>query len=216
MNRSLGAVRYPIAGPAGERPLLAIWIAFSLAVVVPLVPLFLVVGYLVRALVANERGESLPPFLADGWRLLRQSAGGAALCALFLGPPLLALVVTIYGVIFSSSGGDVPTVRILAGSTAVLLVGLLALYLLPIALTTYGRTGSLRSALSLSSLRAAGSHGAYFVGWTLGCVGLCFAAALGRVLFAVPRIGPVLGTLPLAYGLLVAGHVWGRAVGRTR
>lgn len=217
MDRSLGTLRYPIAGPVGERPLLATWIALALALFVPLLPLLPVVGYLVRTLVASERGESLPPFLTDASTLLRRSAGGAALCLLFLGPPLAAMVVTIYGVIFSTTGGGgVPTVRILAGSTAVLLVGLVALYLLPIALTTYGQSGSLRSAVSLSSLRSVGGHGAYFVGWTVGCVALCFAAALGRVLYVIPSVGPLLGMLPIAYGLLVTGHVWGRGIGRAR
>lgn len=143
------------------------------------------------------------------------SLGATALCLLFLGPPLVALVVTIYGVLFSS-GGDVPTVRFAAGSTAVLLAGMVGLYLLPITLTTYGREESLRSSLSLASIREVGTHGGYFVGWTIGCVAFSLAASVGSVLFTVPRLGPLLGTLPLAYGLLVTANFWGRAVARSR
>lgn len=211
------AFRSPLAGRRRERPLLALWVALALAVVVPVLPLVPVVGYVVRALAASARGESLPPALSDLPALLRQSAGGLSLCLLCLGPPLVALLVTVYGLVsISTTGGSVPTLRFLAGSTAVLLAGLLGLYFLPITLTIYGITGSLRAALSPSRLRPVAGHGAYFVGWTLGALALAFAAGFGSALSTVPRLGPLLATFPLAYGLLVATFFWGRGIETTR
>jgi|GEM_PF-1880022 len=209
------ALRSPVDGPRGERPLLAVWIALALAVVVPVLPLVPVVGYLVRALAATARGDQMPPALSDARTLMGRSVGGSLLCLLCLGPPLAALLVTVYGLI-STTGGSVPRLRFLAGSTAVLLFGLLGLYLLPITLATYGTTGSLRSALSPSPLRPVAGHGAYFIGWTLGALVLAFAAGAGSALFAIPRLGPLLAAFVLAYGLLVTTFLWGRAVGRAR
>jgi len=211
------ALRSPFDGPQSERPLLVVWVALTLAAVVPVLPLVLVVGYLVRALDASARGDPLPPALSDLRRFIGQSLGGCLLCLLFLGPPLAALLVTVYGVVsIGPDGGSVPTLRVLAGSTAVLLFGLLGLSLLPITLATYGTTGSLRSALSLSLLRSIAGHGAYFVGWTLGCLALTLAAGLATALAAVPRIGPLLAALATAYGLLVAVFFWGRGIDRAR
>lgn len=215
MTRLFELARYPIEAETDERPFLAVWLAFAVAAVVPVLPLLPVVGYLPKALAASERGERLPAVLGDGRTLLRRAVGGSALCVLFLGPPLIALLVTIYGVLFSS-GGDVPQIRFLAGSTAVLLSGVVALYLLPIALTAYGREDSLRDALSPGRFREVGGHGAYFYRWTTGAVVLSLAGSAGGILGIVPGIGPVLTGAALAYGLLIAVYYWGRAVGGTR
>jgi hypothetical protein len=217
MRRFIATVTYPIAGETAERPLLAVWIALALTFVIPLLPLLPVIGYLTRLLAASERGAELPPLLDHPTTLLRQSLGGSLLCLPFLVLPIAGLLVTVYGAVsMGGDTGDVPALRFLAGSTAVLFLGLLGFYLLPIALTIYGQNGSLRSAIALAALRRVASHGAYFAGWTAGCVVLSLAGALGMVLLDVHRIGPLLAAFPLAYGLLVTAHIWGRAISRTR
>ena len=216
MRPSTAAVTYPIAGDARERPLLAVWLLFALAVVVPVLPALPVVGYLVRVLTASERGEPMPPFLADWRTLLRRSLGGLVVCLVFLGIPFAALLVTLYGVVTLEPGANAPVGRILAGSTAVLFVGVLGTYLAPVALTVYGREGSLRRAFSVAALRPVAGHAAYFFGWTLGFTALVVAVGVGGALFTVSRAGPLFGTFALAYGLLVAAYLWGRAVERAR
>ncbi|QAU13428.1 DUF4013 domain-containing protein [Halorubrum sp. BOL3-1] len=216
MRPSTSAVAYPVAGDAAERPLLAVWLLLALAVVVPLLPALPVVGYLVRVLAASERGDALPRFLADGRRLLQQSIGGLLACLVFLGVPFAALLVTVYGVVTLEPGANAPVGRILAGSTAMLFVALLGLYLLPISLTVYGQEGSIRRALSPGALRPVAGHPAYFFGWTLGFTALVVTVGVGGALFTLSRIGPLVGTFVLAYGLLVTAYLWGRAVERAR
>lgn len=217
MRSSFATFASPIDGEAAERPLLAVWLALALSLIVPLLPLFPVVGYLVHALAATERGDGFPAFFQDTRGLLRRSFAGSLCCLLFLGLPLVALLVTVNGIVTMDAGaGDVPTVQFLAGSTATLLAALLGFYLLPIALTTYGREQSLRRALSLGSFRDVGGHGAYFFGWTIGCAALTLAAGLAGGLFSVPQLGPLLGTLVLAYGILVTVGIWGRSIARAR
>ena len=216
MRPSTAAVAYPIAGDAAERPLLAVWLLFAVSVVVPVLPALPVVGYLVRVLAASERGDALPPFLADGRTLVRQSIGGIVACLVFLGVPFAALLVTVYGVVTLAPGANAPVGRVLVGSTAVLFTALVGLYLLPVSLAAYGRDGSLRRALSLGTLRPVAGHAAYFFGWTLGVTALVVAVGVGGALFTVTRIGPLFGTLVLAYGVLVAAYLWGRAIERTK
>ncbi|WP_096592612.1 DUF4013 domain-containing protein [Halorubrum ezzemoulense] len=216
MRPSIAAVTYPIAGDAAERPLLAVWLLFALSVVVPVLPAVPVVGYLVRVLAASERGESIPPFLSEPRTLVRRSIGGAVVCLAYLGVPLAALLVTLYGVVSLEPGANAPVGRILAGSTAVLFLGILGTYLAPIALTVYGREGSLGGAFSPDAVRPVAGHAAYFVGWTLGFTALVVTVGVGGALFTLSRLGPLAGTLVLAYGLLVAAYLLGRAVERAR
>ncbi|WP_096394401.1 DUF4013 domain-containing protein [Halorubrum trapanicum] len=216
MRPSIAAVTYPIAGDARERPLLAVWLLFALSVVVPVLPALPVVGYLVRVLTASERGDSMPLFLSDGRTLARRSLGGTAVCLVFLGIPFAALLVTLYGVVTLDPGSNAPVGRILAGSTAVLFLGVLGTYLVPVSLITYGREGSLRRAFSAAALRPVAGHAAYFFGWTLGFTALVVAVGVGGALFTVSRAGPLFGTFVLAYGLLVTAYLWGRAVERAR
>jgi len=216
MRPSTAAVAYPIAGDAAERPLLAVWLLFAVSVVIPVLPALPVVGYLVRVLAASERGDALPPFLADGRTLVWQSVGGVIAGLAFLGVPFAALLVTVYGVVTLTPGANAPVGRVLIGSTAVLVTALVGLYLLPVSLAAYGRDGSLRRALSLGTLRPVAGHAAYFFGWTLGVTALVVAVGIGGALFTVTRIGPLFGTFVLAYGVLVAAYLWGRAIERTK
>lgn len=214
MRPSIAAVTYPIAGDAAERPLLAVWLLFALSAVIPVLPALPVVGYLVRVLVASERGDSMPPFLADGRTLVRRSLGGIVVCVAFLGVPFAALLVTLYGIVTLEPGADAPVAVILAGSTAVLFMGVVGLYLVPIAVTIYGRQGSIRRAFSVAALWPVAGHGAYFFGWTLGFTALVVTVGVGGALFTVSRAGPLIGSFVLAYGLLVATYLWGRAIER--
>jgi len=216
MRPSIAAVTYPVAGDARERPLLAVWLLLALSVVVPVLPAVPVVGYLVRALAASERGDPLPPFFADWRTLLRRSLGGLIVCLAFLGVPFAALLVSVYGVVTLEPGANAPVGRILAGSTAVLFIGLIGTYLAPVSLTAYGRDGSLRRAFSPEALRPVAGHAAYFFGWTLGFTALVVTVGTAGALSTLSRIGPLAGTFALAYGLLVTAYLWGRAVERAR
>ena len=105
MRPSTAAVTYPIAGDAAERPLLAVWLLLALSVVVPVLPAVPVVGYLVRVLAATERGESIPPFLAEPRTLARRSVGGAVVSLAYLGVPFAALLVTLLSVATIATAG---------------------------------------------------------------------------------------------------------------
>ncbi|MFB6295888.1 MAG: DUF4013 domain-containing protein [Halobacteriales archaeon] len=213
----LPALSYPVAGTRRERPLVGLWILLGVAFVVPLLPVVPAVGYLIRVLVASDRGESAPALLADVRTLLEQGIVGAVLVATFLAGPIAVLAITFYGALFGGGGldpGGLSTPAFYAASTAMVISALLGAYLLPIALFRYGRAGAPGAAFEFRWLRGAGTHGAYFAGWTLGATIGTLGIGLARVLADATRIGPVLAALVIAYAAVVTCHVWGRTLAR--
>lgn len=219
----LAALARPFRGPGAERPVLATWLcllAATLAAVVPLLPLLVllpVAGYAVRALVAGAAGDPAPRLLTDPGALLKTGLGAVAVAVAYLAIPAVVLAVTVTGLRSAPAVAtdDLLTLGLVAaGSTTVLFTALVGAYLFPVALTAYGRDGTLRAAVDAGRLRRTGAHWAYFVDWTTAAVALGVAGALARAVWSIPRVGPLAGTAVLAYALLLACHWWGRGVGR--
>jgi hypothetical protein len=181
-----------------------------LAAVIPAIPL---VGYLVRVQSASARGEDAPAMdrPAD---LLRVGAAGVAIAVAYLLVPLVALVVTVYGAITTVEGdlSFFDQVILYGGSTAVLTAFIAASFTIPAAWTAYEEERSLRAAVSPSRLWPILSHAAYFSRWMAGAVALSMAVSFGTVALQVVRVGPIIASLIVAYGLLVAATVWGLGV----
>lgn len=227
-----GALAYPFRGPQRERPVVATWVLFMVGTVVPvlphvpalglIVPLLAVVaatGYLLRVLVASERGQPAPSLVAAPLELLRDGAGCLLVSVAYLAIPFVLLAVTVHGALFTDRVPDpdsFSTLTIYAGSTAVLVLSMLGAYLLPIGLATYGTRGSLRAAFSRSALRIVGTHAAYFAGWTAAFGTFGFVVAIAVPVASAHAGGPVLATGLLAYVSLFTVHVLGRAIARTR
>lgn len=219
----LAALAWPLRGPGAERPVLATWLcllAATLAAVVPLLPilpLLPVAGYGLRALVAGAEGDPAPRLLTDPGDLLRTGLGASVVAFGYLAVPAVVLAVTVTGLQSAPAVGtsDWLTLGLVAaGSTTVLFTALAGAYLCPVALTAYGREGTLRAAVDAGHLRRTGAHWAYFVDWTAAAVTLGVAGTLVRAAWSIQRLGPLVGTAVLAYALLLACHWWGRGVGR--
>lgn len=209
---------YPVGGAAGERPVLAGWILILLAFLVPVLPLIPLLGYLVAVLAASERGDDAPPFLARPRHLLWRGLLATVVLAVYLAIPAIVLVVTVFGAVTVGGlrdAGFVATVTIYAGSTAVLTLSLAGLYLCPVGLGRLGAEGRLRAAFDGAALRSVGGHAAYFVAWVVGALVLGFAGLVATTALSITRLGPVVASLVLAYGSILAVHLWGRGLART-
>lgn len=207
----------PLAGEAGERPLLAAWILVILSFHVPLLPVVPLLGYVVRVLESGADGDAtLPPFASDVAGLVAGGVAAAALCVAYLALPTVLLAATLEAVASAPSppSGFGPAVALLGGVTAVLLVALAAAYCCSIALVRYARERRLRAALDLRAIAGLAVRVDVFVGWVTGVAGVGIGGALASALLAVPRIGPVLAALALAYAVLLASVWMGRGTGR--
>lgn len=212
-----GTLRYPVSGARSERPLLACWILVSLGFLVPVLPLIPFVGYLVRVLVSSARGDRDPPaFLADVSGLVRLGVGGSVVIVGYLAVPLVLLLVTVNGALgFAGElDGFVESLLFFSGSTIVLLVSLLAVYLLPVALISYGRARRLRAAVDRATVLSLPRRLNVFVGWAIGFTVVSVGAGVATAVFGFSRLGPVLAALVITYTLVLASQYIGRAVAR--
>ncbi|NHN40799.1 DUF4013 domain-containing protein [Halorubellus sp. JP-L1] len=209
-----GVFEYPIAGKDREWPVVVGWILVMVSFVIPVAPLVPYLGYLVRVLAASSREDATPPIRTDPVGLLTQGILGSVIVATYLLPPVLALLVTVYGASERAGAVDVgfsDSLVLYAGSTVVLAVFLLAVFLVPIALARYADDG-FRAAFGARGIAPVASHAAYFARWMAGTVALVLTAAFANVAVQVDRAGPVIASLVVAYGVVLAAHLWGVGV----
>jgi hypothetical protein len=196
------ALRYPLAGDAEDRYLVA-WILHLLhALLVPFVPLLGMLGLLGGVTRAAAAGED-PPGFRDLGQILRDTGRVAGVLVAYAVP---ALAVLAGGALVLPTGGpsDVPATPI-----ALLAAGMLGL-LLPLA---YAAPASLAHAVAADSLRAGFDrervgptfgHARYFTQWAAGL------GALAAGVVAVVALGDLLvGHLLAAYFEVLAFACFG-------
>lgn len=208
---------YPVAGETVERPLLAGWILVLLGFLVPILPLIPFLGYLVRVLVSSGAGDTgSPPFMGDGPDTIRLGVSAAAISVVYLAIPVGLLVVTVYGLIESPR---VPrdfagTLIFFSGTTVVLILSLLASYLLPVALTAYGRERRLGAAFDYRTVGHLARSIDVFVGWAIAVAIAAVGAEVGLALLDLSALGPVLAALVFAYTAILTFHCLGGRIAR--
>lgn len=185
------AFRYPLRGDRAVETLLVGGGLHLLSATVPVAPLVVVAGYLVRVLgrtAATDRPElratAEPPRFAGIARLVRDGVVGVALA--YLLAPTLILLVTVDAALSrpgipSGSAG----LAVSLGGVTTLVAALAFVYPLPAALANYGATGRVRAAFDLSALRRAAADARYFVAFWAAAVVLAGIAAVGEPLNAV-------------------------------
>ena len=191
-----------------------------------LVPLFPVLGYVVRVLRATMAGGETPPEF-EGWGDLTVDGLKAFAIAFVYGvvPGIVVLVfggLGLLGVVFGS-GGDGPTLgAALGGLTALvgLLVGfalsLVAAYVVPAALANYAETGRVGAAFDFGALRPILTSGTYANAWLIGLAIVVAAGAVSSLLNVVPFLGTAVGAFVSFYALAAAYYAVGTAWGQLR
>ena len=206
-----------MSGDAVERPLLLAWILIALSFLVPLLPLIPLLGYLGTVVAASARGDGVVPPIPGARSLLFDGVRATAVVLAFLLIPVAALLVTVIAALEGSPSRTdefVGGLFVYGASTAALVGFLAGAYLCPVALARLGTDDSLRAAFDGSALAEAGGHAAYFLGWVVGFVAFVALGLVATALVSVPRLGPLLAALVLAYGSVLACHVWGRSLAR--
>lgn len=218
---------YPVRGNHGETVVVAgIALSFLLAGLLrvggPLgiivgFPLWLVLlGYVVRVLTASADGRTDPPGVGGLRGLVADGLRASVLLALYAIGPLVAMVGGEAALVPLVDGGTPGIAGYLAVliSMLILVVVLPAAFLLPAALTRTGRTGSLRAGLPSRGLVSATRRVDYFVGWSVGVVGIAVVYALATALAAgAGELGSAIAVPLSFYGVVVAAHVVGRSFG---
>lgn len=193
-----------------------------LAVFVPVLPLVVVAGYLVRVLdhAAGTdrtafRTDASPPSFRGIRGLFADGLAAVAIGVSYLSIPVAVLLVTARGLGLVRFGAGGPTfstgVGFLAGSTVTVLLAFAFVYVLPAALTAYARRRRFRAAFDLDLLWPLVTDVRYLAAVVVSVVGLGFASMVARPLNRL-----ALGFFVLFYAETVAATLCGHAVAGIR
>ncbi|MFC6752995.1 DUF4013 domain-containing protein [Halorubrum tibetense] len=185
-----------------------------------LIPVFLVLGYLMRVLRRTTDGVDEPPVFDDWGDLLVDGVKAFVVTFVYSVVPLVALaVVGVFGVgAVLIGGGDSALAGIVGGTLVVALtlvafaVSIAGVYVTPAALSNYAGTGRVSDGFALATIWTVITKKAYAVGWLYAfAVILAGSLAIG-VLSVVPVLGTIAGVFVQFYAVVAAyyivGHTW--------
>lgn len=183
-----------------------------------LVPTFVLLGYLMRALRGTMAGDQRPPAF-DRWGEMTVDGLKAFVVTFVYGivPSIVVLVFGGLGLIGMVAGanGDSGLGAVVGGLTAFagLLLGfvlsLVAAYLVPAALANYAETDRIGAAFDFAELRPVLTSGQYASGWLIAAVVVVGASVVTGLLNVVPLLGLVVGAFVSFYALVSATYVVG-------
>lgn len=174
-----------------------------------IVPLFIVYGYLVRAIRANLAGEPEPPAFGDWGELLVEGLKATVIGFVYMLVPLAAMAITMGGAVMamatgSEAGAAAGFGGIMVGSLLTFVLMLLFGYLATVALVNFAREARLGAAFDVNVIKNVGLSRAFAVPWLLS-----IAVFMGAVLLnVVPLIGTLLAVFANFYALIVASVLW--------
>jgi hypothetical protein len=183
-----------------------------------LIPLFPVLGYVVRVLRRTSTGDDRPPAF-DDWEDLTVTGAKAFVVQLGYGivPAVLAAVFVGAAVLGAVSGSEgaaaVGGVVAAVGILLAVVLGLVAMYLTPAAIANFAEKGTVRAGFAFGDLRPVWTSSTYAKAWLLGFVVVVAAGVVGGIVGVVPVLGQILTAFVTFYALVAAtyivGHAWG-------
>ncbi len=164
-----------------------------------IIPAFIIAGYQVRVLRYAATDEQAPPTFGDWGDLI---VDGLKVFLIVIAYIFIIETVLFIGLMMESVVGTV-----IALVAALLL--LVAIYLLPVALTNFALTGSIGAAFDISTITDAGFTSEYFIA-------LVLAIAVGFVFNIVASFAMVLlfaGVFVMFYAIIVVCYLIGQGCG---
>lgn len=173
------------------------------------VPMFLVSGYLVRAIRANLDGEPEPPAFGGWGELFVDGIKAAVIGFVYMLVPLIVMSVTVGGAVLAmATGGEAGAVVGIGGMLLGLLLSfvlsLLFGYLSAVGLVNFAREERLGAAFDVGVLRDVGLDTGFAVPYLVS-VGVLVVAG---IVASIPVIGFFLGVFVSFYALIVAARLW--------
>lgn len=219
------ALRYPWTGEDRLETIVVGGVLGLLGFLV--VPVFLVLGYLVRVVRRVGEGDEAPPAFDDWGKLLVDGLKAFVVALVYGLVPAVVLTVAALALFVpatfveetgpgapAETGTTVDPVGLVVALAVVALalgVTLAALYLLPAGVAALARTGRFGAAFSPSELRRIGLSGRYATGW-LVAVGISILASVVAGVLAATVAGAVLVPFVNFYGNVAGAYAIGRGV----
>lgn len=174
-----------------------------------IVPLFLVAGYVVRAIRANLEGEPEPPAFGDWGDLLVDGLKAVVIGFLYMLVPFVVMGVTVgTAVMAMATGGDAGVAAGLGGMMVGMLVSFVLFvafgYLSAVALVNFAREERFGAAFDFGVIRDVAFDGDFAVAYLIS-IAVFIAASLVNV---VPFIGALIAVFANFYAAIVAANLW--------
>ncbi len=183
-----------------------------------LVPLFAVMGYLVRVLDRTARGDDVPPKFDDWGALVVDGLKASAIGFVYALVPTVVLVgFVVSGGLLGASGSDVlgaiGGIGILVGLLIWLALSLGVAYAVPAALANFAETRRLGAGFEPATMRRVLVDRTYATGWLTAAAIVLAGAVVSSLLNVVPVIGFIasafVGFYVAVAAYYVIGHTWG-------
>ncbi|ELZ67539.1 DUF4013 domain-containing protein [Haloferax sp. Atlit-10N] len=184
-----------------------------------IVPTFLVIGYLLRVVRATMKGDEVPPVFDDWGDMAIDGVKGFAIVFVYaLVPAIIAGVFGFAGIVGAAAGGSdaagaLGGIVALVGLLLAFVLGLLAAYLIPAALSNYAETDRMGAAFDFGTLRPILTSGKYATAWLTAFAVLFASSIVVGVLNVIPLLGFVVGAFVTFYAAVAAYYIIGKTWG---
>lgn len=174
-----------------------------------IVPLFLVAGYVVRAIRASLAGEPEPPSFGDWGELLVEGLKAVVIGFVYMLIPFAVMVVTVgTAVVAMATGGEGGVAAGLGGMMLGMLVSFVLFvifgYLSAVALVNFAREERFGAAFDFGVVRNVAFDGDFAVAYLIS-IAVFIAAGLVNV---VPFVGALIAVFANFYAAIVAANLW--------
>lgn len=182
-------------------------VLFLLSILI--IPMFLVYGYLIRAIRSSLDGEPEPPTFGDWGELLVDGIQAAVIVFLYMLIPLIVMFVTIGGAIMAiATGSEAGAATGLGGLMVGMLVTFLLMlffgYLSAVGIVNFAHEDRFGAAFDFGTIRDVGFDSDFAVPWLVS-VGVFLVAG---IVSNIPVIGFIVGVFVNFYALTVAANLW--------
>jgi len=174
-----------------------------------LIPLFIVYGYLVRAIRANFEGKPEPPAFGDWGELTVDGLQVAVIGFVYMLVPIVVMAVTVGGSAValatgSEAGAAAGAGTLVVGILVTVVLALLFGYFAAVGIVNFAREERFGAAFDFGVVKDVGLDSDFAMPWLIS-VAVFIAAGLVNV---IPVIGALIAVFTNFYALIVASDLW--------
>ena len=178
-----------------------------------IIPLFIVYGYLVRAIRANLEGEPEPPTFGDWGTLVVDGIKVTVVWMIYMIVPLLVFFFTLgTSIVAILGGGDAGATAgfgtLIVGMIATLVLALVFGYFAVVGIVNLAKEDSFGAAFDLGAIKSVGLDGDYALPWLISVGIFMGISVITNIFNFIPGLGFIVGLFLNFYGLIVASKLW--------
>lgn len=179
-----------------------------------IVPIFVVSGYLVRAIRAGMDGAEEPPVFDDWGELIKEGFVAAVISFVYQIVPMIVFVVFVLGSLMamltgSDAGAGIGIVGFFGSFFAWWVLSIVFGYVGLAGVANYAREGTFGAGFDVDVIKTVVLSREYAVAWLWVIAINVVASVITGFLNIIPFLGAIVGVFVSFYALIVAGWVWG-------